>query len=571
MFRLRSFSCLLAGLPASTAAAGAAEPLDPRLTAYWDYGNCGPMGDDYQSHWCGGAVEGQDPYSSCQRTVAVATSICLSGVAELVSVRGTGSCCRLRLDGCDYAYFAQWQCAAPEASTCFEDYARDIDGWMELGGAVTEYAERERMPEEYWEKMAEQQGLDRTMVGSGYDAWVDSLYGAAEMTIRRCRSAEGRLWAWEFAFREYLETVLVNATALAGHVMELLSVRFGEVMPILWRGSICSPSSCEAEAMAQRVIPRYIAHVMGTPHRLPSFSHLLAVEEFGIWSDLKIDFAVVGVDGCGTHSIRSNLGQHPGISFNDDESENFIYETFQKKTLPLKSQVGRFNAAWEDSGDRLRGHYNPSLWNLPLARQVIGRIPGLKVILILCDPVNRLEKRFFLYHSCQSLTTGEAAEEHSALVAGNECKASIADVTRMQQFLDQMRIHSSLPEMSIVFIQRLLTLHLEGLRVFPQFTYNRIVDFLGLPPFREGTVFPRVNARKGHRTDLCGGNGSLVRRVQAVLRKDYMMLDEVYRLAGVMPPPDLVLRQTRCDSPDELSETAADAWWTLDGRRAENN
>merc|ERR1719247_4095066 len=76
---------------------------DVHLSAYWDSGACGPLGDDYQWDWCGKRA------FSCQDTVS--TDRCPSGVAELEYKKGTGTCCSsVNINGCDYAYFAQYKC-----------------------------------------------------------------------------------------------------------------------------------------------------------------------------------------------------------------------------------------------------------------------------------------------------------------------------------------------------------------------------------------------------------------------------------------------------------------------------
>jgi hypothetical protein len=77
---------------------------DDNLIAYWDLGACGPHGDDYQWDWCDSAA------FQCKDQVA--TTHCSSGYAKLVTTYGDGTCCSsLNIDGCDYAYFAQYQCS----------------------------------------------------------------------------------------------------------------------------------------------------------------------------------------------------------------------------------------------------------------------------------------------------------------------------------------------------------------------------------------------------------------------------------------------------------------------------
>ena len=77
--------------------------LDTPIVAYWDGGNCGPIGDDANWEWCD--RNGRGP---CQQQVS--TSQCASGTASLQEVHGNPenpSCCSAyHLNGCGFAYYA---------------------------------------------------------------------------------------------------------------------------------------------------------------------------------------------------------------------------------------------------------------------------------------------------------------------------------------------------------------------------------------------------------------------------------------------------------------------------------
>jgi len=120
---------------------------DNRLAAYWDSGTCGPRGDDHNWGWCG------ERDGNCPASVAVDSSICASNTARLETMSGTGQCCSsVVIDGCNYAYHAQYVCtfvpssavapSSPESQYlgCFvDDPARDL-GAMEEGGAIYTHA-----------------------------------------------------------------------------------------------------------------------------------------------------------------------------------------------------------------------------------------------------------------------------------------------------------------------------------------------------------------------------------------------------------------------------------------------
>merc|ERR1719253_1558702 len=87
---------------------------DAKLTAYWDYGICGPNADDYNWDWC------KTSKFDCAQEVS--TSLCPSGKAKLSKTYGsktdvsnfasrkTAAPWNININGCDYAYYAQYAC-----------------------------------------------------------------------------------------------------------------------------------------------------------------------------------------------------------------------------------------------------------------------------------------------------------------------------------------------------------------------------------------------------------------------------------------------------------------------------
>merc|ERR1719253_63732 len=88
---------------------------DDKIVAYWDYGNCGPQGNDYNWDWCSQAS------FKCDQEVS--TNLCGSGKAELVkalgdktkvsgynTLRDPPAPWNINIDGCDFAYYAQYKC-----------------------------------------------------------------------------------------------------------------------------------------------------------------------------------------------------------------------------------------------------------------------------------------------------------------------------------------------------------------------------------------------------------------------------------------------------------------------------
>jgi len=108
----------------------AEDEYDQRISAYWESGNCGAMGNDWNWAWCGTTA------GNC--ATMVETSYCASGEAELVEFHGTGAANSYSRDGCNYFYHAQYRCI-PVPETLGEDLFIGCfvdDGARDLGAMV---------------------------------------------------------------------------------------------------------------------------------------------------------------------------------------------------------------------------------------------------------------------------------------------------------------------------------------------------------------------------------------------------------------------------------------------------
>jgi len=74
------------------------DEFDNRLSAYWEHGNCGVHGNDWNWGWCGNQA------GNCPLTISneLVSEICASGEAELAAFHGTGEAHSYTRDGCDY-------------------------------------------------------------------------------------------------------------------------------------------------------------------------------------------------------------------------------------------------------------------------------------------------------------------------------------------------------------------------------------------------------------------------------------------------------------------------------------
>mmetsp|Transcript_175956 Transcript_175956/g.558981 ORF Transcript_175956/g.558981 Transcript_175956/m.558981 type:complete len:236 (+) Transcript_175956:566-1273(+) len=201
---------------------------------------------------------------------------------------------------------------------------------------------------------------------------------------------------------------------------------------------------------------------------------------------------------------------------------------------------------WAAGPRRLHGLTNPTMFSSPVPRSTLAVIKDLRVVLITCDLLSRLEKNFWEYHYCHA---------DVRVPAGGSCRPSIAAVLEEPDaFLAPKLVRPHLAEMADLFGSRLLVLHQQQLRADPRRTFDTVAAFLGASPFPSSTTFRRYNSRRGQRTDLCR-NASLARRLQRRLASDYEFMERLLQAAGYRDP-QRVSRKTRCERPDEVRDDA---------------
>ena len=80
-----------------------------KIVAYWDQGSCGEKGSDFNWEWCD-----KDGGGGCLSEVYQTKWQCPSGIVTLKEVHGdqyaTSFSDEYRLDGCNYAYYAEYTC-----------------------------------------------------------------------------------------------------------------------------------------------------------------------------------------------------------------------------------------------------------------------------------------------------------------------------------------------------------------------------------------------------------------------------------------------------------------------------
>mmetsp|Transcript_75003 Transcript_75003/g.242602 ORF Transcript_75003/g.242602 Transcript_75003/m.242602 type:complete len:520 (+) Transcript_75003:142-1701(+) len=486
--------------------------------------------------------------------------------------------------------------AAPsEALACTAAYQAQSQLWRQLSGAEVEYMHQEMLSANSW---AARKKLDSTGL-RGEFAWADSfvmleqLYEATSTQVLACWVHGGRYWNVQLSsvsseqLHQWLVILLGIVEDAAAESMWRIFQRFGGPSPGLLttlRCGACAPQVCSRRQARAQVLTQFFAQllleagglrqrpsgqgpVLEGPPPTPPWTRLLRASEVSHWSHLSLDFVLAGINACGTTSIHRNLAQHPDIRFTGDDEDSFFTKHF---ILPLESTVREFNQKHAKSGPspKILGLYDANIFEGPFAGHQLARIPGLKMIVVVCDPVSRLEKLFFEKLYCKSRADVDDRElvvvNTTTKPEARPCSRSISVVLDMPEFLEKISFGHHLYRLVQMFQERLIVMHQSFLRESPAPAYDLLSTALGVGPFPRGMRFHRYNSLKGHRTDLCrrprggsggsGGNRSLIRTLQKRLMGDYEVVEALVAAAAMPVPEDVQLRLTRCDRPAELGE-----------------
>eukprot|EP00928_Gymnodinium_smaydae_P086227 TRINITY_DN7014_c0_g1_i3.p1 TRINITY_DN7014_c0_g1~~TRINITY_DN7014_c0_g1_i3.p1 ORF type:complete len:502 (-),score=106.98 TRINITY_DN7014_c0_g1_i3:196-1701(-) len=464
----------------------------------------------------------------------------------------------------------------PDADkACVDQYESRLESFALLSGVQTTFVPEEHRPAAFWEHLV---NATRRALGSreqlldgvhstGY--WAEALVSMAETQLFGCWIAGGRFWEVELPLDAFV-------AALPRHVSELWIATFGA--PALLRSGFCAPSVCEASDVETIVVAKYLQWLLarilgvGDVHVTPLLGQAEA-RELSHWSKLSLDFVVAGLSSCGTTSLHRNLALHSELAFTTDDEDNFFNRLSypERKILPLKIKVDEFNhrrGMRLDQRERsvILGLCNPAIFQDQLARNTISRIPHLKVVIVVCDPLSRMEKLLFATRCARHAggsqhLGGESVDGGSASADAKSCLTVLQEfaaaprTAEPPQWLAGSFVGSHLRELRRIFGPRLLVLHQEQLRLAPLETYANLAAELGASrSFPAGVDFRRYNSMKGPRTGMCS-NMSLVHALQRRLGSDYNAIGQTLAESGVRTGPDLLFR-TRCHRKEELSERA---------------
>lgn len=431
----------------------------------------------------------------------------------------------------------------------------------------------ERCGEEYearWEDYFAVSGAQvagKPVVDSGEseESWLARRFAVAEAQLLGCWAIGGRYWEVVFQTEGYVNALQLHNFQCAGwdaaahgftcaEWYKEFNARWNE-LPKEITGGFCAPANCTIAHMRAAVFPKFLAKTLHMTFDLPiPETSDLATAELSHWSEFKLDFVVGGVNSCGTTSLYQNLATHPDIDFTlpgDNKEDGFFYR--HNRVLPYAADVAEFNSIWHFRGQRppkLRGMDHPELFRTPRIREAISRLRRLKVIVIVCDPLSRFEKTFWLYYHCHpgaNLWASPKGDDGQP-----RCWDSVSIALEDPWFLDRWQFGETLRKTQAIFGDRLMVVHQDELRADPAATYGRLAAFLGAPPFERGARFWRANSLRGQRTGLCQ-NVTLLRALQERMDSEYRAVEEVLKQNGRPVPESLRLRRTRCDRHEDLA------------------
>ena len=120
--------------------------------------------------------------------------------------------------------------------------------------------------------------------------------------------------------------------------------------------------------------------------------------------EVKPNFIIIGAPKCGTTSLYKYVGQHPDVYMSENKEPKFFafaetdlnFSGHQKAVNQIKSSTTRnfedYLALFQKGKDyKIRGEASPIYFHYPgTARRIKYYLPGIKMALILRNPVDRL-------------------------------------------------------------------------------------------------------------------------------------------------------------------------------------
>ncbi|CAK9077735.1 unnamed protein product [Durusdinium trenchii] len=253
--------------------------------------------------------------------------------------------------------------------------------------------------------------------------------------------------------------------------------------------TVCALASCQTRHVLRSIAPMIS---FSNPQVYERFSGVAKV--LSSWKFMKIDFAIIGTGGCGTTSLRRNLAQHAEVRFtNENEDELFApgyaYE-YQGgfRLLPTEAQVnmvrcGRARCHGERKERVVLGVKNFQLHNFDFGLVALSMLDRVKLIMLVCDPLDRLEKVLHYFHCGFDAQTRQHCQNRTVI---DEIVAKWSSVAHLvEEHKEHWVAARRLLIVSSLFDTRdVMVVHQQILREFPARLYRALFHHIGLqePP-----------------------------------------------------------------------------------------
>jgi len=245
-------------------------------------------------------------------------------------------------------FAASFLAAKSEDVTCLSEYYMGRAGFRSVPLSPLVYTPIAHRPDWFWKQIFQMRGIDPESVKSGYtEAWLDFLFAGAQEALTLCSIQGGRYWDSVLDVRKVYDLARASEkSAFAGRLAAVFGIKLAyarDQLPPHLRLSICAPASCTEDQVIQGIFPLAADMLMG--ERLQrmlgnaSLRDVVVADEVAGWHDFDIDFAIVGVDRCGTTSLRKNMELHPDVVIKGDGEETILSYELANRLLPLKAQV----------------------------------------------------------------------------------------------------------------------------------------------------------------------------------------------------------------------------------------
>ncbi|CAJ1426940.1 unnamed protein product [Effrenium voratum] len=371
------------------------------------------------------------------------------------------------------------------------------------------------------------------MEGDPYIIQLKKYASWAHQMLMACWTVGGRLWE----VRLHWNTSTWFEGRVTGDLNEMHT-------------TICAPAVCNPRQVVQQVAPRV---AFANPEVMAGGFWGKAVL-LSSWQFAKVSFAIVGTGGCGTTSIRKNLEAHKDIRFTHSQ-EDVIYAPGYRheylggfRSLPTAAQVNMINCGrpkCKAESNEVVGVKNYNLYNFDFGLVALSMVNKVTIIVVVCDPLDRLEKTMHFYHcGFQDESRCRNRSVIDEIMAGT----SVADL--VQKHKEHWIASERLPILTSMF-KDVIVVHQQLLRENPESVYRLLFRRLGLVPPK--SRYHRYNSYGGQRTGLCS-HKKLFKEFQKELEPEYARLEEMLGVLGHPRVPELAQRTGRCARLSELRQ-----------------